>query len=342
MDTLGRTFFRKAFAIFTMTLMLFITVGPHATACTAPYHCEQYTTFPDIKLPHYVWKGSGKPKSIIVGIHGGCLHGRSFASFAHAMVARGSMFVSFDMRGYGRWYFEDYGTKDDRTFDYTQSIADAKGLIQTMRKKYPGVPVYCIGESLGANVSAIIAHESPQLVEGIVMVNPFGRPKFFLSPKMVMTAAEIAIKPIGRTDLSPYLEDRLSENEAWGEYQVEDPLARNKQSVKELGQSLAINLRGKKEVNEILNKVPIMVMIGGKDAMCSPKANAKLFAKIPNANKRMVQFPTLGHLIVEAPQTHKEVADSVGTWMRRQQQVASAVKKQTNRSRISRVRVIRG
>ena len=272
----------------------------------------------DLHVPTYVWQqeGDSKPQAIVVGFHGGCLHGKSFDTLGRKLADRDVMFVSLDMRGYGKWYYKNYGTEDDKTFNYTRTIEDIRGVLTALHKQYPGTPVYCIGESLGANMAMVIGHKMPELTNGVVLVSPVYGPRIWLSPRFLANGAHVALHPRkGMLDMSPYLKTRLSPNPELSLQQIEDPLSRDKQTAKELGQSMALNFSGKKQSRMINAPTAVLIMHGKEDRLCNPRVTAREFEKIPTSNKQLALLDGVGHLAVETSEIDPKVFSTLTTWI---------------------------
>jgi acylglycerol lipase len=289
---------------------------------------EDPASLKSVGVPTYVWKrkNDNAPRAIFVGLHGGCLHGRSFDAMAKQLAAQDVMFVSLDMRGYGKWYHNGYGTEEDKTFNYTRTIEDIRRLLTALRAQYPGVPVYPIGESLGANMSLVIGYRMPELVEGIILVSPYFVARKFVEPEMAKTAAQILLHPKTEVDMAPYLRTRLAHKAEYSLKQIKDPLGRDQQTVKELGQSMMLNWSGRRKVDDLNPKVAVLMIHGEKDDLCNPKGTQKAFRRVTTTNKKLVILPDAGHLIVEAPEVNKNALAALDQWVDEQRQVLSARK----------------
>lgn len=275
----------------------------------------------DLRVPTYVWQQEGdkKPQAIVVGFHGGCLHGRSYDALARQLAERDVLFVSLDMRGYGKWYHSNYGTEADKTFNYTRTIEDIRGVLSTLHKEFPGTPVFCIGESLGANMAMVIAHKMPDLMNGVVLVSPVYGARIWLSPRFLATGAQAMVRPRkGQLDMSPYLKNRLSPNPELALEQVQDPLSRNKQTAKELAQSMALNLSGKKQSRLIAAPMAVLVMHGKEDKLCNPHTTKVEFEKIPSPNKQLAIIDGVGHLAVESTEIDPKLFSTLSNWIETQ------------------------
>ncbi|MBX9771865.1 MAG: lysophospholipase, partial [Candidatus Obscuribacterales bacterium] len=98
--------------------------------------------FQDLKVPVYTWMlVNSSPKAIVIALHGGCLHGRAYRTLGQSLAAKNYMLESLDMRGYGAWHHEGFGSKEDRRFNYGKSEIDVLLLVDQLCKYFPDTPV---------------------------------------------------------------------------------------------------------------------------------------------------------------------------------------------------------
>lgn len=267
----------------------------------------------DLNLPTYVWPAS-RPKGFVVGLHGGCLHGRAYDSLARALAARNYTFVSFDMRGYGKWYHNRIGTKRDTTFNYKQSLRDIEAVLTRLNQRCAGKPVFLIGESLGANVATLVAAQRPDLVDGIILAS-LSSPKPFLSPRMLGNAVQSIINPTSRLNLRPYLASRLTNDRNEIAAHLADPYSRDDQSIIELFKSLGVTIKGKNSAKKLPCSMPVLAFNGGQDRLTSVKRSRKLLRKAPIADRTLVLFPDRGHLLVETKSIDPAIVSMTTNWL---------------------------
>lgn len=280
--------------------------------------------FHGLGIPTYVWaRPNSKPDAIIVGFHGALLHGRSYETLATELARQNLMFVSFDMRGFGKWYHERVGTKKDRTFNYETSLADGQKILRRLRSAYPGTPIFCLGESLGANMSLLLASRTPTLVDGLVLVSPDTRTKFFLSPRMMVNAFQVITNPTHK--FTPYIRNRLASKPVAEEH-LRDQNGRNRHSIRELAKTLRFNLKGRGAVKRVPRNLHVLVIAGCKDKFTSWKGARNLFKKLPTPNKQFIVIPTSGHLIVETPYIERPVVTAISSWIRQRTPTRLATK----------------
>lgn len=276
----------------------------------------QSTLFQDMHIPVYTWiLTNSSPKAIVVALHGGCLHGRAYRALGQSMAERNFMLVSLDMRGYGKWVHEGYGSKKDARFNYAQSEADIIAIINRLHMCFPEVPVFVLGESLGANMSEKLLADSPELIAGGVLVNPYVKPHLFLNPHMPITFLRGLTNPRRKLSIVPYLRNRLSDDRNQALVQINDPLSRNKQTIVELFQSLFFNIKGRRAVARIPSDKPLLFIVGKTDRLCNAKSTLKQYEKMSNNDKTLVLLQNKGHLLVETTELYPGLVDVIDFWI---------------------------
>lgn len=274
---------------------------------------EDASLFSDLNLPTYVWNvPQNEPKGIVLGFHGACLHGRSYRTLAEKLATRGYMFVSYDMRGFGKWFHN--ARKKDKPFDHGQSYADGLSILKRLRESYPGVPIICVGESFGSFMALKVAQTNPGLLDGMILVSA-STPRLFISPYMLKEGVELAFNPLKRLDLSHYLKRKLSHKKEAAQHEANDPLNRNAQSIAELVRSAYTILKTGRNADDVPDHVPVLVLTGDEDRLCNPKSAKKLFKKLPSAQKVFVQVPDHGHLMIETPFIEQRVENLIANWL---------------------------
>lgn len=99
------------------------------------------------KLPLRMWVPEGPPKAVILALHGMNDYSNAFASPGMAWAKMGIATYAYDQRGFGeapergRW---------PGSWQLAEDVATATTLL---RRRYPGVPLYLLGESMGGAVA---------------------------------------------------------------------------------------------------------------------------------------------------------------------------------------------
>ncbi len=311
---------RQAFNRFVRTLLLavvtVVTISGAALSQPTPREDDNFSVTKDLKLPVYVWRNPDKdPKAIIIGCHGGCLYGRAYRFLGEKLADENFLFVSMDLRGFGKYYHNSYGSKRDKKVHYKHSMVDFYLVIKELRKEYPGTPVYALGESLGANIALYLAMSRPDLVDGVVAVSPFDRPKYFFSLYHFIAIPQAMFLPWTKINLDPYLSKRLTSDIQMSEEEVNDPMNRNHQTAIELFKCVGWMYRGRRLVNSIPDTKPILFVCDQKDKLCDENGSRLLFNSLKSKDKTYIQIKDNGHLLVEKSNIHPDTLAALIGWL---------------------------
>lgn len=312
----NRWAFHRIVTGISLSLVMLGTMGGAALADPSANESDNYGIEHQLKFPVYIWrKADVQPKAIIIGCHGGCLHGRSYRFLGEELAKKDFVMASIDLRGFGKYCHEGFGDKRDKKVHYKRSMVDFYLLMKELRSEYPGVPVYTLGESLGANVALYLANSRPDLVDGVVAVSPFGRPKYFFSPYHFVTGGQALFMPWTKINLNPYLSKRLTSDVEMALEECNDPLNRNYQSAVELTKGFGMLYRGRRLAKSIPSSKPILFLCDHKDQLCDEKGSRLLFNNIKSKNKTYIQIKDAGHLLVEKSRIHPDTISALNGWL---------------------------
>ena len=118
------------------------------------------------RLPLKVW-GPDHPKAAIVALHGMGDYSNAFAMPAPFWAGHGIATLAYDQRGFGAADHPGlWAGGDTMRRDFVDAVSAA-------RARYPGVPVYALGESMGGAVvlSELAQPDAPKL-DGVILVAP--------------------------------------------------------------------------------------------------------------------------------------------------------------------------
>jgi alpha-beta hydrolase superfamily lysophospholipase len=113
------------------------------------------------------WEPMGNVRAVICLLHGLGEHCGRFAHLARFLLPSGYAVISFDLRGHGK----SEGTRGHfPSIDVVMQDIDA--LILTARKRYPDVPVFLYGHSLGGILALYYVLRSKPDLAGVVVTSP--------------------------------------------------------------------------------------------------------------------------------------------------------------------------
>jgi acylglycerol lipase len=280
-----------------------------------------YTTA--LNLPTYEWLPSeGTPKAIILGIHGLTLHGRRYRVLARTMAVSGYGFVAMDMRGFGRCFFDttnQFSTKldDKHLVAHEKSYQDIAKLAEMVRKKFPGIPIIALGESLGCTFCVRLASEHRDLVDGMILSAPAVRvnPAMYASPKDIEQGLVALVKKGHKISLKSFITNLVSLRPEVSQEMLDDPLILKEMKLKDL---LATDLfceKTSKYGKGVAEGIPVLIFQGGGDKCVSPKAVTELMANMPSSNQTLAWMGPWGHLQLETSYFRSKIIDVIGDWM---------------------------
>ena len=119
------------------------------------------------RLPLHRWEAQGKPRAVIVALHGMSDYANAFDIPGRFWAAQGITTLAYDQRGFGRSEHPGvWAGADIMRADLDDAVAAA-------RARYPATPVFALGESMGgAVVLTALASSNPPPVDGAILVAP--------------------------------------------------------------------------------------------------------------------------------------------------------------------------
>src|SRR5262245_39751965 len=116
-----------------------------------------------LKIATRSWQPAGKPRAVMILIHGFNAHSAYFAWAAEQFAGKGLACYALDLRGRGksegeRFYVEKFS-------DY---LGDVDKLVQIARSENPGLPVFVLGHSAGGVIATSYVFEHQREVAGLV------------------------------------------------------------------------------------------------------------------------------------------------------------------------------
>ncbi len=120
-------------------------------------------------LPLRAWPARDRPRAVLLALHGFNMYSDYFSEPATWWAARGITTYAYDQRGFG-------AAPEARIWGGGNAMAsDAGVLLALLAKRHPGLPIYLLGDSMGAAVAVLaltgLAAEQTK-VAGVILVAP--------------------------------------------------------------------------------------------------------------------------------------------------------------------------
>lgn len=217
------------------------------------------------------WAPKGKPKAAVALVHG---HGEHIGRYAHvgaALTEKGFALLGFDLRGHGK-----SGGPRGHTPTYDSLMDDIAAFLVQVDGRYPGLPRFLYGHSLGGNLVLNYALRRKPDINGIIATGPWLK-LAFQPPATKVTLGRImnGIAP-GFTQASGLDTKMLSHDPAVVTAYENDPLVHSKISARLFVGIYESGLWALEHAADF--PLPLLIMHGSADGLTSAEAS-KQFAE---------------------------------------------------------------
>lgn len=140
-------------------------MGPHIQ--DVELHADYAIMSDGTRLPVRMWLPADAPKAVIVALHGFNDYSNAFASPASSWAEVGIATYAYDQRGFG-------ATQVRGMWPGTETlVSDADAFTTEVRRRHRNVPVYVLGESMGAAVIMVaVGSHKLSAADGFILSAP--------------------------------------------------------------------------------------------------------------------------------------------------------------------------
>lgn len=142
--------------------------GPAGAPATRPGLAEERLVTADgLALPLRRWLPEGRPRAVILALHGFNDYSRAFEMPGSYWAEKGIATYAYDQRGFGAAPHRGLWPGTDAL------VADARTAVAALRARHPGSPLYLLGDSMGGAVAMAAATGDAALaVDGLILAAP--------------------------------------------------------------------------------------------------------------------------------------------------------------------------
>jgi alpha-beta hydrolase superfamily lysophospholipase len=251
---------------------------------------ERYVTRDGLHLGLTHWDAK-TPFAAIVALHGMSDYSNAFAMPAPWWAEHGISTYAYDQRSFGRspgpgiWPGNAILRRDLSDF------------VDVVKSRHPGLPVYVLGESMGGAVAiSAFASDAPPKADGLILVAPavWSRKTMPLSYRLALWATAHTFRgwALSGSGLKIMPSDNIPMLIAIGR----DPLFQKRARADAI-YGLVSLMDEAYESPARLNKVPLMVLYGGKDQIIPRAPTEQVLAKLgPGATVK--RYPGGYHMLL--------------------------------------------
>lgn len=268
---------------------------------------DTFTGHSGLDLYSQSWHPSGKTKAKLVVLHGVAEHSNRYMNLVNGLVEPGYAIYTYDQRGHGksggqRGYIKSW---DEYRFDLSLFLA-------RVRDNEPSLPLFLYGHSMGALVILDYLLREPDDFQGaIISGSPIDSSD--ATPRTLVLTARFLSRVWPTFSLpSPIQPSQLSCDARVVQAYQDDPTVFKTLTVRWGTEYLYTQDWVKEHAEEI--SLPILVIHGGNDMLCTPGGSEQLFSAFRSEDKTLKIYPSYFHEIHNEP-GHTTVIEDILEWL---------------------------
>ncbi len=269
---------------------------------------EQFVMADGDTLALQTWLPEGEPDAVILALHGFNDYANAFDAAANDWAGRGIATLAYDQRGFGRDDLPGLWPGEATLVD------DAETALALVHARYPGTPVFLLGESMGGAVAVLTAAQSPApAIDGLILVAPA------VWARHTMPLSYRASLWLG-VHLAPDMKLRGSNLDIWPSDNIEmlralsaDPLIIKETRVDAVYGLVNLMDAALAEAPHI--EVPTLLLYGANDQIVPPEPVGAFVAGLDSGHR--VAVYEMGYHMLLRDLNAQVVIDDVATWIDR-------------------------
>jgi len=247
-----------------------------------------------------------KPKAVICHVHGLGEHSGRYVHVAQVFTKAGYAMLSFDLRGHGH-----SGGLRGHISSIDDYMQDIDSLFEQARSRYPGLPMFLYGHSIGAVQALNYCLRRKPKLKGVIATGPslhtaieYQKIKVILSKALGSLFSTVIIS----SGLNP---NDLSHDQAVVQAYINDPLVHDKASLGFGKNMLAANRYALDHAAEF--SLPLLLIHGKEDNIAFPSSSIE-FAALLKDKCTLMLWDGLYHEVHNEPEK-AEVLSAMTIWM---------------------------
>jgi alpha-beta hydrolase superfamily lysophospholipase len=233
---------------------------------------------------------SVSPRAIVIFVHGmGGYSGRFFEMGPYFAKA-GFQVYAIEQRGHG-----ENPTPKGHIDNFKLYTSDLKSLVTFAKSKNPGKKLFIFGESMGGLITLDFTLHNQKLIEGIILMSPALKEKLPMSPaKRLSIFFSSIFKPMtyygSEFDAGMFTRDKVMAKRIDADtLEVRKFTAKFYSAI--IKSMIYVGMRARRI------KLPVLMILGGKDLMIDAVTGGKYFGKIGSKVKTLKWYPEMYHAL---------------------------------------------
>lgn len=261
-----------------------------------------------LALYTYLWQPVAPAKAVLVVTHGHGEYATKYTHVAEAFTAAGYAFLGYDLRGHGR-----SGGPRGHVPRHAAYVSDLQRVVEAAGRRFPSLPVFVLGHSLGGQIVLAYLVERQPRVRGAILSAPWLR-LMFQPPAwkvtLARTLANVAPTFTQATGLSDAV--KMTHDEELRAAYPDQPLAHGWMSARLGMEALARGEDLFTRAGEV--RAPVLLLHGGEDGVFAAASSEAFFQHLGAADKTLRLYPGLYHEILNEVSRAEVFADIIA-WL---------------------------
>jgi alpha-beta hydrolase superfamily lysophospholipase len=266
-----------------------------------------FVTADDFALPVRHWLPAGKPRAVILAVHGMNDHSAAFEGPAEAWAKDGIATVAYDQRGFG-------GSWNRGIWPGVETLTrDLETMARLVHARYPDTKLFLLGESMGgAVVMAALAERRLPPVAGSILVAPavWGRETLPLSLRVSLWVAAHTVPGLELTGRE--LNIKPTDNIAVLRAMLRDPRVIKATRVDAIYG--VVNLMDRALAAAPHVEPPVLLLYGEHDQVIPPKPTLEAIERMPSKGLTVALYPKGYHMLLRDLEAAVVIRD-IESWM---------------------------
>jgi acylglycerol lipase len=224
------------------------------------------------------WRPEGRPRAIVVIVHGFNSHSGQYGWVADQFVNHGLAVYALDLRGRGKSEGERFYVQ--KFEDYADDLAT---FVKMVKSQEPGLRVFLLGHSAGGVVSCLYTLDHQSELAGLICE----------SFAHEIPAPDVALAVLkGVSHIAPHLHVLKLKNEDFSrdpkvvEAMNNDPLIANEvQPTQTVAEMVRADERLKREFSRIT--IPVLILHGTQDKAAKPSGSQHFYDNASSSDKTL-------------------------------------------------------
>ncbi len=270
------------------------------------------------KFPYTLWD-CDQPRAIIVAIHGLSGAALDFEPLAAFLLPRGIVTLAPELRGQGN------DPKPQRRGDLAHLddwFSDLRAFFAFVRQRWPGVPIYYYGESMGAALLTRFVTKADTIDQpvGLILASPVvvlsGKPSLL---RRLLFNFFLLVRPTHRIDVAKFTKRDRDDPSKW----VTRDADHRRWFETAPHRVTSFTVRFFNCLFELINgclaaaprlRVPVLVLYAAHDVFIPTARVEEFFTLIGSTEKELQLFPESYHLLLH-DFDKAQALDRIGAWL---------------------------